>query len=384
MLAATVGLFIASKELWDETLASLEDLPVRVVLEHTDPDDRLEFLNRIELHAPDLVLLDVDGLGSDAVEIIRQVLATRAQPRVIVMSTVPEPELILTMMRTGAREFLYPPLKDKLRAAIGRQSEDREREQPRQEARTFGFLSVKGGCGATSIVCQAAMELRRRTKKDTLLLEMDFSAGIIRSLMRVKSQYSILDAISNLPRLDRSYWRALVGEVNGGPEILAAPEALGIKESPGAQEIRQALQFMRTQYEYVLLDLGRGLNPVNLAALDQVDETFLITTLEVPALRQARKLLGALSARGYNASRIRLVINRMPKRPDVTPSELESMLGTPIYAHIPNDYHALYEAYIAGQLVAPDSQVGKATAALTCRMAGLEPAGQKRRFALFG
>ena len=123
---------------------------------------------------------------------------------------------------------------------------------------------------------------------------------------------------------------------------------------------------------------------VNLAALDQVDETFLITTLEVPALRQARKLLGALSARGYNASRIRLVINRMPKRPDVTPSELESMLGTPIYAHIPNDYHALYEAYIAGQLVAPDSQVVKATAALTCRMAGLEPAGQKRRFALFG
>jgi pilus assembly protein CpaE len=188
-----------------------------------------------------------------------------------------------------------------------------------------------------------------------------------------------------MQRLDSSYWRALIGEVNGGPEILAAPETLGAKELPGAQQIRQALQFMRTQYEFMLLDLGRGLNRVTIAALEEIDEMFLISTLEVPALRQAKRVIAALASRGYSANRLHLVINRMPKKPDVTPSELESMLGTPVYAHIPNDYQALYEAHVAGRLVPPDGPVGRAIAALTCRMAGLEkPASRKRGFALFG
>jgi Flp pilus assembly CpaE family ATPase len=87
---------------------------------------------------------------------------------------------------------------------------------------------------------------------------------------------------------------------------------------------------------------------------------------------------------GYGKNRIRLILNRSPKRLDITAAELEKMLGVPIFAMISNDYSELYETYAEGRMLNRSSELGKNIARLALKLANLEEEkGPKKRFALF-
>src|ERR1051326_5593788 len=81
------------------------------------------------------------------------------------------------------------------------------------------------------------------------------------------------------------------------------------------------------------------------------------------------------------------MLNRAPKRLDITPAELEKMLGTPIFAMVPNDYPELYETYAEGRMLNRASELGKSMTKLATKLANIEeePAvnGSKKRFGLF-
>ena len=48
-----------------------------------------------------------------------------------------------------------------------------------------------------------------------------------------------------------------------------------------------------------------------MAALEEIDEACLVTTLEVPALHQCKQIIQTLLDSGYGKSRIRLILNRV-------------------------------------------------------------------------
>ena len=119
-------------------------------------------------------------------------------------------------------------------------------------------------------------------------------------------------------------------------------------------------------------------------ALEEVDQTYLITTLEVPALHQVKVIVQTLLSSGYNRDNLRLVINRMPKRPEVTPDEIENIIGHPINTILPNDYPSLYEAYAEGQLLPEKSTLRGSLSNFALRIAGLEDRSKKKKFSLLG
>ena len=110
-----------------------------------------------------------------------------------------------------------------------------------------------------------------------------------------------------------------------------------------------------------------------------------MTTLEVPALHQAKQIIQTLLDSGYGKSRIRLILNRAPRRLDLTPDELEKMLGIPIFCMIPNEYQQLYETYAEGRMLDRGSELGKQIARLAAKLANLqqEQTG-KKLFGWFG
>jgi len=128
---------------------------------------------------------------------------------------------------------------------------------------------------------------------------------------------------------------------------------------------------------------GRGATPATIAVLDEIDEIFLVTTLEVPSLHQAKQAVQTLINAGFG-SRLRVILNRTPQRPDVTAEELERILGAPIDTMLPNDYYALYDAFCKGKLLPPGSHLNRQMASFAMRLAGAPVEKGKRRFGLFG
>jgi pilus assembly protein CpaE len=379
------GIVVQTREIWDELHHSLQDLSVRLLFELSElPPDWEAFLDRIERVRPDVVLLDVTRLREPLEDVVRKMRSTAAQPAVFALHTTAEPADILAALRAGASEYLYPPLQDGLKAALERLSQTRERSREARHptGKTLGFVSAKGGCGATTLACHVATELPRLVRAKVLLADLDMQAGLVAFLAKTKSPYSIADAVSNLQRLDQSFWHSLIS--NGIPdlEILSAPSAPGAKLVP-APQLKQVLAFARTQYPWSVLDLGRNLNGVTLSMMDLIDETYLVTTHEVPALHQAKQMIRFMLDSGYPQANIRLILNRVPKRLDVTLDEIEQMLGLPIFSTLANDYQALQDAYVEGRLVDGNSHLGKSFARLAGKIAGT-PEDKKKKFTLFG
>jgi pilus assembly protein CpaE len=384
MYSLTLGLAIENKQLWDEVQACLPALPLRPVIEHQDMSSMGSFLERLERLRPEVVILDVASTKEPLVDLVPMIRAKAPEATIVALHLVADPDAILSAMRAGVNEYVYPPLEGSLRCALERRSTDAGRRHSglRWGGRAIGFFSSKGGCGATTLVCHLAVELGRHGQK-VLLADLDLDAGLIGFLTKAKPGYSILDAVNNLHRMDVSYWKALVSNGIPGVEIIAAPAATADKTYPRQEQLRQLFSFLRSCYDFTLIDLGRSLTRVGVAALEEMDEAFLVSTLEVPALHQAKQVLQILMDAGYGKDRLKLILNRVPKRAELAPGEVEKILGIPVYAMLPSCYPELHECYSIGKLLPERSVLGKQIRELALRIAGVDQEPKKKKFGLF-
>ena len=388
MYPLTIGLAIENRDLLAQTQSCLADLPFRIIVEHQDIGDLSSFLDRLERMRPDVVLVDISNWREPLEGLVASIRGAIGDPMIIALNTTAQADAILSSLRAGINEYLYPPLREPLKRALERRSTERSRRRDgakKSGGKAYGFFSSKGGCGATTLVTHVAAELGRHNQK-VLLADFDLDAGMVAFITKTKSVYSILDAVTNLHRLDIHDWKALVSNGIPGVEIVSSPLTLASKLEPTGDQIRRVLAFARPHYDWTLVDLGRSLSRMGMAALEEIDEACLVTTLEVPALHQSKQIVQTLLDSGYGKNRIKLILNRAPKRLEITPDELERMLGVPIFYTIPNDYAELYEAYAEGRMLNRNSDLGKQIARLAMKLGSLEDdkSKDKKRFGLFG
>ncbi len=385
MYPLAAAMVVDSEVLRAELEQAFQSLAVRVVVDLPEmPSEWSSFLDRLDRMKPDVVMLSMGRLASPLEEVISAVRSTAARPAVFILHTEADPEAILRALRAGASEYLFPPIGQQLQAALERVARTREAatERTAPGGRVAAFLSAKGGCGATTIACHVALELPRLIDAKVLLADLDLQAGLIGFLLKNKSDYSVADAVYNIQRLDQSYWRGLVSNGIPNVEFITAPSRPASKNLPPGH-VKQVFSFARTQYDWTVLDLGRHVTALTLTMLEMSDEAYLVTTHEIPALHQTKQLVQLLLDSGYPRDRLRLVLNRIPKRSDVTLDELESMLGITIFATLANDYQSLQEAFTEGRMLDTSSHLGRDLQRLAAKIAGVD-INKKKKFSLFG
>jgi len=345
MSSANLLLYITDEALRQEALEALRSSPTPIAFDQHD-SDWPSLLERLAKTKPQALLLDLSAVPVDLSSGIRQIRFHVPRIKVAALHSSADPTIILSAMRAGVNEFLHSPLADNLQSALERvlNSPDPDLVQVHR-GKIIGFLSAKGGCGATTLVCHVGAELQKVTRKNDLLADLDLTSGLVGFLMKTPSSYSILDAIKNSTRLDESLWKALIVEQKPNLSVMPAPASYSRWDHPDENQLRQILQFMRTQHDWIVLDLGRSLNSIATAVLDEIDQLFLVSTLEVVALHGLKTIVHGLFEQG---EKLQLVLNRTPKMMDISTQELENILGRSVYAALPNDYMALYQCYLNG------------------------------------
>ncbi len=380
MSAAKILLLLKDDSLRQQATAVLRDSPFQAAFDFHDSDWNT-LLDRVAKSKPEVLILDLTAVPGELSIAIRQLRHYSPRVKIVVLHTRADSQTILGAMRAGANEFLHPPLDESLVPALERIFATDDSSLPATRGRVIGFLSAKGGCGATTLACHVADELQRLTKKSVLLADLDLTSGLAGFLMKTPSSYSILDAIKNLARLDESLWKALVVEHRPNLAVIPAPASYSRWDHPDEAQLKQLLQFMRTQHDWVVLDLGRSLNSIATAVLDELDQLFLVSTLEVVALHGLKSIVHGLFEQG---EKLQLVLNRTPKMMDISTQELEKILGRSLYAALPNDYMSLYQSYSSGNLLDSNNRLAQHFALLASKIAGLPQIKAKKRFALFG
>jgi pilus assembly protein CpaE len=384
-MTSEIGLCIPPGELRDETRRTLRDLALQPAFELDEPGAIERLTGVLMEKQARILLLGLDSFHEELGAFFRKIRAVIPQVKIVAIHSNADPKIILAAMRAGAAEFLHPPLGESMRSALERiAAHPGELEMVPRQGKVIGFLSSKGGCGATTLACHIATELRRQTRSEVLLADLDFTSGMIGFLMKSPGEYSILDAVQNLYRLDASIWKGLVGK--GKPEISIMPSPVALSQDVRLEEgdIQRVLRFMRSQHDWTIVDLGRSLSRLSRAAVEEVDQLFLVSTLEVPALYGVKNIIRLLTETAGDIRKLEIVLNRAPATMDISVKELEETLGRHIYATLPNDYASLYQSYADGTLLNVNNRLSQHFARFASKLAGIEPVKVKKKFSLFG
>jgi pilus assembly protein CpaE len=133
-----------------------------------------------------------------------------------------------------------------------------------------------------------------------------------------------------------------------GIHILAAPQRPEQGDRISVQQFSKVLEFLRQLYSYIVVDTASTLNDVILSAIDNSDAIVLVTTQEIPAIKNARLFLDLLQTMGVDRSHLLFVMNKFDKRIGITPERISENLKEKIGAVIPLDERVVIPAVNRG------------------------------------
>jgi pilus assembly protein CpaE len=276
---------------------------------------------------------------------------------VIVVSETKDPELILRSMRAGAREFVLESDHEELRMAV------------RTHAKvTFGagelgqvvtIFGAKGGVGATAIATNLAGAMQRRSLR-VCLVDLDLYLGDVLAFLDIPGSYSITDVLANMSRLDRDLLASSVTKHRSGINVLAQSSKVEEAEQIKGPDVAALLEFLRRNYDFVIVDGVRGFDEISLAALDGSQHVFMTLTQDVPAVRNGQRCLELFGRLQYDQGRVKLLLNRYLKASKISIEVVSETLGQPLTHTISNDFLLLIDAINRGLLlteIAPRARI---------------------------
>lgn len=385
MQLLTAALVLADDKLREELKGDLPHLPLRLVLEQSAIPHWSRLLARLKQATPDLLLIDFpqfERLFLGAAQVLK---ALNPPPAIIVIHHRADAQIILKSIRAGADQFVVPPLGPSLREAVNCVCRRRAEQEcyDRPSGQVVGFLSAKGGCGATTLACHVALGISQATQQEVLLADFDLQTGLVGYLMKSRTPHSTLEAAYCAESLDFRSWRERVWHSQPRLDVIPGPDRLCYREPLDPGSFREVVRSMRACYGWVVVDLGRGLNFLSRAIVEELDRLFVVCTADVPALFQGRQIVQSLMHSNYDSHRLRLILNRVPKHWEFTKQEVQELFGLPVFSEL-GELPQVEQAFAQGKLVDAESRPGKQLGALAMQVGDVKPVEIRAQYSIFG
>jgi pilus assembly protein CpaE len=205
------------------------------------------------------------------------------------------------------------------------------------EGRVITCFSPKGGVGKSTLSTAIAGVYCHQLKQRTLLIDLDLQFGDIGIMMGIDPTQTIVDLVTTTGELDPDKLSGYVVTHESGMDILAAPLRPEDAELVTEDRIGQLIDVAKAAYDIVVLDTPPHFDATTLAALDRSDRLVLITTMDIPTVKNAKLALQTLNLLQYPRERIALVVNRPLARADIRESDISRTLDMAITCTIPGD-----------------------------------------------
>lgn len=345
----------------------------RTVLSHVGfplgPSDAV--LRQLLDQRAEVVLVDIDPQNPQrAVQAIELIHASAGEVTIFAVGEMNQPMTIVSAMRAGAREFLDRAASpEALIEAFTRFTASLSRAQRSAgKARVFTFLNSKGGAGATTMAVNTAVALQQVHGRVVLV---DFAPiGHASLQLNLRPQFTVMDALQNLHRMDVSLLDGLMTHYRSGLHLLAgAQQPHGT--APTAAELARLFDLLVSQYHFVVVDGSGRLDSTMQMICDLSNAVLLVAQTDVVSLWSAGRIQ-ALLQEGAGRDRLRLVINRYKKIPGFTDEDVEKATNCKLLWKIPNNFQVVAPAIDKGNPVAlqDNHEVGRSYLGLAAELAG--------------
>ena len=230
------------------------------------------------------------------------------------------------------------------------------------QGKVITVFSPKGGTGKTTFAVNLAVDLARSGAGSVVLLDLDLAFGDVAISLQLDPKRSVADAVKLNQDWDDAGVRALLTSHPSGLQVLAAPDDPSLAETVGEETVRGLLAALTRQFDYVIVDSPPALSDVVLAAFDRSDHVALLTSLDIPALKNTKITLRTVEALQYPRDRFGLVLNRADSKVGLDAADVQKVLQTPVVGWIPSsrDVPTLTNRGAAITAELPDHAVSRA------------------------
>lgn len=310
---------------------AVSQFPAEVLVVHLDP-------------APDVVL-----------PVAAEVARSRPDLAVLVISESTDGQHILTAMRAGVREFITKPVEPNMLAeAVGKVVQ--QASTTVQVGSLISVIGTIGGCGASSLAVNLAMELNELCKKNNdsgtrnvAVVDLDFRYGQLGTMLDLQADYTIADLADTPEQLDPAVIDKAMVKHSSGLHLLARPNQFSQADQITAAHCSAVLNSLQRMYEYVVIDGPNRFDPGGSAVLDLADTNLLVIQLLVTSVRNVHRMLEELRDGGYNLSRFKLICNRVGRESSHLGIEhVEKTLNMKVMHEIPDDWKSMSAAINMG------------------------------------
>lgn len=318
-----------------------------------------EAIEQAQLVKPDVIIMDINMPDMDGITATQEIKRKLPYAQVVILSVQSDPSYMRRAMLAGARDFLTkPPMIDELTDAIRRagamaQEERKKSAQSFQQVTPEGLqnttsvgsshgkviviYSPKGGAGCTTLATNLAISLKSDDNK-VALIDANLQYGDVAVFLNEQGKNTILDLALRADELDPEIVEeVMVNHRTSGIDILAAPSRPELADKVTGEQFIKLLDFLKRIYTYIIVDTATYLDDVVQSALDVAQVTILVTTQDIPSIKNCNLFLQLADAVGIRRDRILFIMNRYDKRINITPERVGESLRQPIVTSIPLD-----------------------------------------------
>jgi pilus assembly protein CpaE len=291
---------------------------------------------------PDVILMDINMPDIDGITATETIRGEVPHSQIVILTVQTDPNYMRRAMLAGARDFLTkPPSVDEMIGAIRRAGELAHEERAKaktvyavkpgngsmpggslKDGKIISIFSPKGGVGKTTLAVNLAVSLQRE-ETPVILVDGNMEFGDVMVFLNKQAKNSIVDLAPRADELDQDVIEEVtILHPESGIKVLAAPTRPEFAESVNGDQFAQVLDFLRNFFSYVIVDCSSSLTDVTISTIDTSDLIILLTTQEIPAIKDSRLFLDLLQPLKINRERLLFVMNKYDKRIGIKPEKV--------------------------------------------------------------
>jgi pilus assembly protein CpaE len=340
---------------------------------------------------PAVVAIGPDLADDVALELVEAFDAHRPDVTVIIVAD-PSLQLLERALRSGARDVVAPDAPDtELREAFDQALEAAGRRRTAMAASDLDtptrhvmcVLAPKGGTGKTTVSTNLASGLALEAPGEVVIVDLDFQFGDVASALRMAPEHTFADITKSDTAVDVTTIKVFLTPSDTGLFALCAPESPVEADPITPQQVQHVISLLSSEFRYVIIDTGSGLDEGTLSVLKLCTDLVLVTSTDVPSVRATRKEVEMLDLLGLTDQTRHFVVNRADARVGLPVSEVEATVGMDAHVTIPSSRAVPISVNQGTPVLVSDrrSSVGEAMTQLVSRFeptASVEPSFLRR------
>lgn len=297
-----------------------------------------------------VLIIDLSEDKLTKIDLISKLVSKYSNCKIMALSDNPSVNLIVEVMRSGAKEFIpVPIIKNEFTDSFNNIIAENEEVNKKNKCKIISVFSNKGGIGKTSLATNLALELAKITKENIALIDLNFQTGDITTFLNLKPSFNISYMLENIDKINETFLLSTLERYKRtNLYVLADPPYFKQADTITPVQITKLFDTLKDTFSYIVVDVEASFEGKNIAALDNSDVILLVTVANLPALRNTQRCLELFDKLGYDKDKTKIVVNRYMENDEIKEEDVKKVLSRDIFWKVPNNYFAIMSAINKG------------------------------------